>query len=205
MTSFVTHLEAAIDGTNLPARTIQTLHLGRPLWVRYDLPAIGRALARHNLAVRPATLWRYRELLPVEDDASIVSLGEGMTPLLDCPRLAAHCGLSRLFIKDESQLPTGSFKSRGMAMAVSMARQFGIRRVAAPTAGNAGGAVGTADVDHGRQFLVVDVGQSVRGGGSGSQSLPGQRPDHGLRQDRGRWQGPYGLVRHVHAQGAVPN
>ena len=139
--SHVTHLEAAIDGTRLPARIIQTTHQSRPLWVRYDLDAVSRAMTKSDLKNRAPTLWRYRELLPVDDDASIVSLGEGMTPLLDCPRLAAKLGIERLTIKDESQLPTGSFKSRGMAVAVSMAKQFGITRVAVPTAGNAGGAL----------------------------------------------------------------
>jgi len=141
VTSYVTHLEAAIDGTELPARTLQTTHEGRPLWVRYDLDAVGRAVTRETVERRAPTLWRYRELLPVEDDANVVSLGEGMTPLLDCPRLAAKLGLRELRIKDESQLPTGSFKSRGMAMAISMAKELGVTRVAIPTAGNAGGAV----------------------------------------------------------------
>ncbi|HEV3339774.1 MAG TPA: threonine synthase [Pirellulales bacterium] len=141
MTSFVTHLESALDGTILPADRVQTLHRDRPLWVRYDLPAVGRSLTKEALARRPPTMWRYRELLPPADDASIVSLGEGMTPLLPCPRLGAHFGLDRLWIKDESRLPTGSFKSRGLAMAISLARQFGVRRVAIPTAGNAGGAM----------------------------------------------------------------
>lgn len=139
--SFVTHLESALDGTRLPARTLQTTHQGRPLWVRYDLEAVGRALSPEMLRDRPPTLWRYRELLPVDDDTSIVSLGETMTPLLDCPRLARRLGVSTLLIKDESHLPTGSFKSRGMCMAVSMAKQLGVKRVAAPTAGNAGGAL----------------------------------------------------------------
>lgn len=141
MASFVTHLEAAIDGTELPARTLQTTHEGRPLWVRYDLDAVRAAVSRETVERREPTLWRYRELLPVEDDAHIVSLGEGMTPLLDCPALAAELGVRRLRIKDESQLPTGSFKSRGMAMAISMAKELGVTRVAIPTAGNAGGAV----------------------------------------------------------------
>jgi threonine synthase len=139
--SFVTHLEAAIDGTELPARTIQTTHEGRPLWVRYDLDAVRSAVSRDQLSNRPATLWRYRELLPVDDDDAIISLGEGRTSLIHCARLGERMGIPRLFIKDESSLPTGSFKARGMAMAVSMARQFGVQRVAAPTAGNAGGAL----------------------------------------------------------------
>ena len=141
MASFVTHLESALDGTRLPADRAQTLHRDRPLWVRYDLPAVARTMTKESVARRPPTMWRYRELLPPVDDANIVSLGEGMTPLVPCPRLGNYFGLRQLWIKDESQLPTGSFKSRGLAMAISMALQFGIRRVAIPTAGNAGGAM----------------------------------------------------------------
>ncbi|UCD73811.1 MAG: threonine synthase [Phycisphaerales bacterium] len=139
--SFVTHLEGAIDGAVLPARTLQTTHEGRPILVRYDLDGVKTALARSDLHDRPPTMWRYRELLPVEDESHIVTLGETMTPLLPCPRLGGRLGVERLFVKDESRLPTGSFKSRGMAMAVSMAHELGIKRVAAPTAGNAGGAL----------------------------------------------------------------
>jgi threonine synthase len=141
MASFVTHLEAAIDGTQIPADGPHTLHKDRPLWVRYDLDAVRGALTKERLAARPQTPWRYRELLPYADEARIVSLGETVTPLVACPRLGAHFGLSNLWVKDESRLPTGSFKSRGLAMAVTMARQFGIGRVAIPTAGNAGGAL----------------------------------------------------------------
>lgn len=140
MTSFVTHLEGAIDGTILPADRIQTLHKDRPLWVRYDLAAVGRALTKEMLRDRPATMWRYRELLPVPFESQPVSLGEGQTPLLTCSRLAARYGLTDLWIKDESHLPTGSFKSRGLTMAITMAHHFGVRRVALPSAGNAGGA-----------------------------------------------------------------
>jgi threonine synthase len=140
MTSFVTHLEGAIDGTELPADRIQTLHKDRPLWVRYDLAAVRRTLTKEMLRDRPHTMWRYRELLPVPFEREPVSLGEGQTPLLTCSRLAAKLGLEHLWIKDESHLPTGSFKSRGLAMAVTMAQHFGVRRVALPTAGNAGGA-----------------------------------------------------------------
>ena len=140
MTSFVTHLEGAIDGTILPADRIQTLHKDRPLWVRYDLAGVGRALTKEMLRDRPATMWRYRELLPVPFESQPVSLGEGQTPLLTCSRLAARYGLKDLWIKDESHLPTGSFKSRGLTMAITMAHHFGVRRVALPSAGNAGGA-----------------------------------------------------------------
>jgi threonine synthase len=139
--SFVTHLEAAIDGARLPGRALATVHEGRPLWVRYDLAGVGASVKRESVERRAPNLWRYRELLPVERDENVVSLGEGMTPLVDCPRLAAHFGVRELAIKDESRLPTGSFKSRGMAMAVSMAKELGVTRVAIPTAGNAGGAL----------------------------------------------------------------
>lgn len=138
--SFVTHLEAAIDGTRLDHRSLQTTHGGRPLWVRYDLGAVHSAMSKTSVANRAATMWRYRELLPVENPGRIVSLGEGMTPLLRCERLGKALGLSDLWVKDESQLPTGSFKSRGLAMAVTRASELGVERVAIPTAGNAGGA-----------------------------------------------------------------
>jgi threonine synthase len=141
MPTFVTQLESALDGTRLPAGQIQSVHAGRPLVVRYDLAKVRAAVSPDELARRPPTLWRYRELLPLPLDVAPVTLGEGMTPLIDCPRLGEELGLQRLVVKDESQLHTGSFKSRGMTVAVSMARHFGIRRMAIPTAGNAGGAL----------------------------------------------------------------
>ena len=139
-TSFVSHLEGAIDGAQLEPNVIQTLHEGRPIWVRYELEAISRSVSRDELVGRPANLWRYKELLPAFDESKIVSFGEGMSPLLKSPRLGATLGVDDLWVKDESQLPTGSFKSRGMALAVTMANHFGITSVALPTAGNAGGA-----------------------------------------------------------------
>lgn len=141
MSSFVTHLESALDGTRLPHDRVQSLHEGRPLWVRYDLDAVGRAVRRDDLIAREPSLWRYRELLPVERDENVVSLGEGMSPLLAVPRLGRELGLTNLFVKDESQLPTGSFKARGLCMAVSRAKELGLERLAIPTAGNAGGAL----------------------------------------------------------------
>lgn len=141
MRSYVSHLEAAIDGTQLPAREQHTLHEGRPIWVRYDLGAVGLTLSKEILQKRRPTLWRYRELLPVEDDRGIISLGEGMTPLLRCNRLGDSLGLSHLSVKDESQMPTGSFKDRGQSVAITMAKWFGVKSVAIPTAGNAGGSM----------------------------------------------------------------
>jgi threonine synthase len=154
MNGFVTHLESALDGTRLPAEQVHTVHQGRPLWVRYDLEAIRRAVTPEIIATRAPSLWRYRELLPLPLDVEPVTLGEGMSPLLPCPRLGAALGLSRLFIKDESQLPTGSFKSRGMTAAVSMAKHFGLNRLAVPTAGNAGGALAAYGARAGMEVYV---------------------------------------------------
>src|SRR6516225_5947868 len=114
MAGFVTHLESALDGTRFEADQVQTIHQGRPLWVRYDLSKVKNAVCPADLTVRPPSLWRYRELLPLPLEEPPVTLGEGMTPLLPCPRLGRVFGLNELYIKDESQLPTGSFKSRGM-------------------------------------------------------------------------------------------
>ncbi len=138
--SFVSHLESAIDGTRLDAHTLQTMHADRPLWVRYDLDAIRSKIDRDELAARDVSMYRYHELLPTGYDIEPVSLGEGLSPLLHCETLGQQYGLHHLFVKDESQLPTGSFKSRGLSMAITMAKHFGVERVAIPTAGNAGGA-----------------------------------------------------------------
>ncbi|MDJ0757637.1 MAG: threonine synthase [Ardenticatenaceae bacterium] len=154
MTSFVTHLESAIDGTKLPAGTVQTLHNGRPLWVRYDLDAVKAHMSKEMLCRRPATMWRYRELLPPQHDESIVSLGEGMSAVMHLPRLGQALGLHNFWVKDESQLPTGSFKSRGLSAAVTMANEFGIQRVAIPTAGNAGGAMASYAARAGMEAYV---------------------------------------------------
>jgi len=152
--SFVTHLEAAIDGTRLRHDILQTLHKGRPLWVRYDLEAVGAAMTKEAVAGRDPTMWRYRELLPVSDATKIASLGEGMSPLLRCERLGAALGLNDLWVKDESQLPSGSFKSRGLSMAISRAAELGVRRVAIPTAGNAGGAMAAYAARAGMEAFV---------------------------------------------------
>ncbi len=154
MTCHVTHLESAIDGTKFDAGGVHTLHEGRPLWVRYDLESVARSCGPEVFASRRADLWRYRELLPIRDERDIVSLGEGMTPLLPTPRLGASLGLSDLWIKDESQMPTGSFKARGMTIAVSMAKSLGLSRFAVPTAGNAGGALAAYGARAGAEVFV---------------------------------------------------
>jgi threonine synthase len=138
--NFVTHLECGLTGEHYPAGTLQTLSkAGRPLFVRYDLDGIRRALDRSALATRPEGLWRYRELLPVRRAADIVSLGEVMTSLVPLPRLAPRDG--ELLVKDEGRLPTGSFKARGLALAVAMAKELGVETMAMPTNGNAGAAM----------------------------------------------------------------
>jgi len=141
--NYVSHLECANCGTKYDAAKVHNLctSCNRPLWVKYDLPALKQAFPKQKLAGRPATLWRYLEMLPIQDPSRIVSLSETVTPLMETKRLAAEFGVIDLFVKDESRLPTGSFKSRGMALAISKANEFGIRRVAVPTAGNAGGAM----------------------------------------------------------------
>jgi len=166
MASFVTHLEGSLDGSRHDHRVPQGTHAGRPLLVRYDLEAVAKALPRAELERRPATLWRWRELLPLEDPAHAVSLGEVETPLLPCPRLGAELGLTDLWIKDEAQLPTGSFKARGLALAVSRAKELGLRRVAIPTAGNAGGALAAYAARAGLEayvFLPADTPLVNRG------------------------------------------
>jgi len=154
MPGFVTHLESALDGTHLPAGQLQTMHKDRPLWVRYDLDAVKAAMTKEALRDRSPTIWRYRELLPPGPDDELITLGEGMSPLLPCRRLGERLGLRDLWIKDESQLPTGSFKSRGMAMAITMAHRFGVRRVALPSAGNAGGAAAAYAARAGMECFV---------------------------------------------------
>lgn len=152
---FVTYLESALDATRFAANQVHTLHQGRPLWVRYDLEAVRAAVSAKDLLGRAPTLWRYRELLPLPAGAAPVTLGEGMSPLLACERLGRELGLDQLLIKDEAQLPTGSFKSRGMTMAVSMAAHFGLKRLAIPTAGNAGGALAAYGARAGMEVYVL--------------------------------------------------
>jgi threonine synthase len=140
--TFVTHLECAATGERYEADQVHNLSkAGKPLLVRYDLPGVRKALTKDALAQRPADLWRYRELLPVRKTQDIVSLGEAMTPLLPLPRLAKQLGGGEILVKDEGRLPTGSFKARGLVMAVSMAKAFGIKHMAMPTNGNAGAAL----------------------------------------------------------------
>jgi threonine synthase len=138
--TFVSHLECSLTGERYEADRLHGLsRAGRPLLVRYDLDGVRRALPRDALADRPQTLWRYRELLPVRRPENVLSLGEVVTPIVPLPRLA-HAG-GELLVKDEGRLPTGSFKARGLVLAVSMAKELGVKSMAMPTNGNAGAAM----------------------------------------------------------------
>ncbi|HUU13667.1 MAG TPA: threonine synthase [Terriglobia bacterium] len=153
--SLLAHLECSRCENRFEAGKAYNLcPCGAPLWVRYHLNRISGQCLRESLPARPPTLWRYRELLPVAKESSVVSLGEGFTPLLHARRLGEKIGLRNLYLKDESANPTGSFKARGLAVAVSMARELGITRLAIPSAGNAGGALAAYAARAGMQALV---------------------------------------------------
>lgn len=167
--TFVTHLECSETGKHYAADTVQGLsEAGKPLLVRYDLKGIARALTKEALAGRHETMWRYRELLPVRKTGSIVTLGEAMTPILSLPRYGESIGAGgNLLVKDEGRLPTGSFKARGLVMAVSMARELGITRIAMPTNGNAGAALSAYATRAGIESYIF---------------CPGETPDINVRE-----------------------
>jgi threonine synthase len=139
----VTHLECSACNTRYDAGRLYNVctKCGKPLFVRYDLSNAARTLTQESLPARRPDMWRYREVMPVESDENVVSLGEGWTPLFDAPALGRAAGVENLLIKDESLNPTQSFKARGMSAAVSMALELGVKKLAAPSAGNAGGAL----------------------------------------------------------------
>ena len=144
--TFVTHLECSMTGERYEADRVHGLsQAGRPLLVRYDLEGLGKAISKEALAARiDGGFWRYREFLPVRKSGNVVSLGEVTTPLVPLPRIAGQLGLSgggEIVVKDEGRLPTGSFKARGLGLAVAMAKELGLRNLAMPTAGNAGAAM----------------------------------------------------------------
>ncbi len=140
--SYFSHLECPVCGQSYSGREPTNFcACGRPLLARYDLAAVRRNVRRSDWAQRPHDLWRYRELLPVLEEANVVTLGEGGAPLLPLRRLGAQLGLRHLFLKEEGYNPTGTFKARGLAMAVSKAKELGLRKLAISTAGNAGSAM----------------------------------------------------------------
>ncbi|MFT6038130.1 MAG: threonine synthase [Candidatus Azotimanducaceae bacterium] len=140
--TFVTHLECSATGKHYPSDQLHNLsEAGKPLLVRYDLEALGNALSKKDLSRRAPELWRYREFLPVRQASNIVRLGEVMTPILPSTYLQTLLSMPSVLVKDEGRLPTGSFKARGVALAVSMGKELGVTRMAMPTNGNAGAAL----------------------------------------------------------------
>ena len=135
------HLECSRTGERYEADVVQgTSADGAPLLARYDLDRVAATVTPADIAGRPPTLWRYHEVLPVRDPANVVSLGEGMTPLVPLPAYGAAIGLANLLLKDEGVIPTGTFKARGAAVGVSRAAELGVTGIAMPTNGNAGAA-----------------------------------------------------------------
>ena len=161
--TFLSHLSCPRCESRYDAHKPQNLcACGSPLLARYDLDAIRKAVDVSVIGGREPNLWRYRELLPVGDDAAVVTLGEGFTPLLPAARYGAHIGVPRLLVKDEGLIPTGSFKARGAAVGVSRARELGIAHIAMPTNGNAGAAWATYAARAGmRASICMPVGAPV--------------------------------------------
>ncbi|MDX2180385.1 MAG: threonine synthase [Bryobacteraceae bacterium] len=160
----ITHLECSMTGERYPAGTIQNLSSGGwPLLVRYDLDAARRNWNRDWIPSGPTSMWRYAPVLPVRNPASIVSLGEGLTPMVRSGRLAEKLGCADLWIKDDGVNPTGSFKARGLSCAISMAKELGITKVAIPSAGNAASALAAYAAAAGMEahiFMPSDVPQA---------------------------------------------
>ncbi|MET8310131.1 threonine synthase [Micromonospora sp. NPDC005173] len=153
---YLTHLDCPRCGREYAADRLQNLcECGSPLLARYDLPAVAKAVTPERFPLRPADLWRYRELLPVADPRHITTLGEGWTPLLRAPAYGAEIGITDLMVKDEGLIPTGSFKARGAAVGVSRARELGVERIAMPTNGNAGSAWATYAARAGMGATIV--------------------------------------------------
>ena len=151
--TFVTHLECSLTGERYPADTLHNLSAaGKPLLVRYDLAAVRANLPKRMVETRATDLWRWRELLPVRDTQNIVSLGEIETPLVPVP---ASAGSANVLVKDEGRLPTGSFKARGLVMAVAMAKELGVTKIAMPTNGNAGAALAAYATRCGIETIVL--------------------------------------------------
>ncbi len=154
--SKMTHLECSKCGSRHDADVVQTVcsKCGKPLFPRYDLEAAKETLSKRVLVGRVASMWRYREILPVRKQENVVTLGEGWTPLTPTPKLGESLGLKNLLVKDEGIIPTGSFKARGLSSAISKAKELGVKRVALPSAGNAAGAMATYGARAGLEVYV---------------------------------------------------
>ncbi|WP_431917087.1 threonine synthase [Micromonospora wenchangensis] len=153
---YLTHLECPRCGREHDAHRLTNLcDCGSPLLACYDLAAVAAAVTPERFGLRPADLWRYRELLPVADERHVTTLGEGWTPLWRAPSYGHEIGVADLIVKDEGLTPTGSFKARGAAVGVSRARELGVRRFAMPTNGNAGAAWATYAARAGMAATIV--------------------------------------------------
>jgi threonine synthase len=150
----VTHLECSLTGKRYEAGQVHNLSAaGKPLLVRYDIETAKQTLTRKSVAAREPGMWKWREMLPYEGEP--ISLGEPETPLVPLPNIGAREGATNLLVKDEGRLPTGSFKARGLAMAITMAKQFGIQKIAMPTNGNAGAALAAYGARAGIETIVI--------------------------------------------------
>ncbi len=182
-----THLECTLTGERAESETLQTLSpAGKPYFARYDLEALKPKFTPQSLVGRSADLWRYQEVLPVRDPGCQVRLGEGWTPLLDAPGVADRMGVERVWVKDEGQNPTGSFKARGLCLAVSRAKELGASELALPSAGNAGGAAAAYGAAAGLPVHVVvptdtpaPIIEEIRALGADLQLLDGLITDCG--------------------------
>src|SRR5687768_16995725 len=186
----MTHLECTRCGAQYETEQLHRLSpcCEKPLYARYDLTSIAATFRPDALRTREPTLWRYREVLPVRDDRYVLTLGEGFTPLLDVPRYAQELGLRRVWLKDEGQNPTGSFKARGLVMAVARAWELGARAVALPSAGNAGSAAAAYAAAAGMPCHVVVpsdtprvIIEEIRALGADLQLIDGLITDAGAR------------------------
>jgi threonine synthase len=154
--SALSHLDCPRCRTRHDADQVHgTCWCGSPLLARYDLRQVARRASPRDIAARPMDLWRYHELLPVRRDARVVSLGEGMTPLLPMPKIGRALGVPNLLMKDEGLIPTGTFKARGAAVGISRAAELGVAAIAMPTNGNAGAAWSVYAARAGMRSLVV--------------------------------------------------
>ena len=209
MPEYLSHLEAAIDGTALPAGKLANLHNGRPIWVRYDLDRIRHAVTPADIAQRPPTLWRYRELLPLPLDVEPVTLGEGMTPLLPLPaarqaaRALATVRQGRVAAADRQLQEPRHDRGRQHG---EVARREARRAADGRQRRRRGGRLRRPRRDG---VLRLHAGrhagrQPVRGAPVRREGVPRQRPHQRLRQDREGRRGADGLVRPLHAEGAVP-
>ena len=154
--SALSHLDCSRCGSRYDADQVQgTCSCGSPLLARYDLGQVASVVSPGRIAGRSADLWRYHELLPVRQAGHVVSLGEPMTPLLPMPKIGQAIGVPDLLMKDESLLPTGTFKARGAAVGVSRAAELGVAAIAMPTNGNAGAAWSVYAARAGMRSLIV--------------------------------------------------